>query len=583
MAALRIKTLLVSLNVALLIAMAVIGASFYASVSHLEHEVSYIGENSVPSLLVLNKAEQEVALISTTMGLHVLAPTPEATQAIDVGVTREVEKIDARLDAYRGLISDSQDQALFNAATEKWSIYKAKLAKVRALSLEVRTFEATEALRDLTGPVQSALNEALDASIAYNEKLVDKGLKDASAVGNIATVAAIVLALFGIALAGFAIWAAGSRILRPLAALNEGLKRMAAGELDLAIPGADKADEIGEVARSVDEIKVNAAAKAAEEGKIQARVTSALGQGLQELSQGRLNYRIHDRFPAGYEQLRTDFNQAMNGLAEVIGEVLRGSGTVQSASAEMNAASSDLGRRTEQQAAALEETTAALAQMTDAVRQTAEYARDVSAAVRATDREAGASAAVVSDAIGAMRSLEGSSSEIAQITSVIDSIAFQTNLLALNAGVEAARAGEAGRGFAVVADEVRSLALRSADAARDISKLIQQSVGQVADGVRLVDRTGEALKTITDKIGEINVRIGEIAGSAEAQSANLEQVSAAARDLDRTTQQNAALVEETSAAARTLSNEAELLAQLVGRFEIDSAYGSSSHMEYRAA
>lgn len=107
MAALRIKTLLVSLNVALLIAMAIIGASFYASVSHLEHEVSYIGENSVPSLLVLNKAEQEVALLSTTMGLHVLAPTPEATQAIDADVTRKVEKIDARLDAYRGLISDS--------------------------------------------------------------------------------------------------------------------------------------------------------------------------------------------------------------------------------------------------------------------------------------------------------------------------------------------------------------------------------------------------------------------------------------------------------------------------------------------
>ncbi len=168
-----------------------------------------------------------------------------------------------------------------------------------------------------------------------------------------------------------------------------------------------------------------------------------------------------------------------------------------------------------------------------------------------------------------MGGIERSSSEISEIISVIDGIAFQTNLLALNAGVEAARAGEAGRGFAVVASEVRALAQRSADAAKDVKEKINASAKQVDAGVALVSETGRALQRIIARIGEISALVSTIATSAEHQATGLQQVNTAVSEMDGVTQQNAAMVEEATAAARSLAEEADRLSAEVSRFRLD--------------
>jgi methyl-accepting chemotaxis protein len=292
---------------------------------------------------------------------------------------------------------------------------------------------------------------------------------------------------------------------------------------------------------------------------------------LERLSEGDLTHRLNEAFAAEYEKLRTDYNAAMAQLQETIRTVAGNTESIRSGTGEISQAADDLSRRTEQQAASLEETAAALDEITATVRKTSDGATHARQVVSTAKSDAEHSGTVVRDAVAAMSEIEKSSAQISQIIGVIDEIAFQTNLLALNAGVEAARAGEAGRGFAVVASEVRALAQRSAEAAKEIKTLIQASTGHVSSGVDLVGETGKALDRIVAQVTEINAIVAEIAASAQEQSTGLAEVNTAVNQMDQVTQQNAAMVEQTSAASHSLAEQAEALAKLIGRFQIDEA------------
>jgi methyl-accepting chemotaxis protein len=203
--------------------------------------------------------------------------------------------------------------------------------------------------------------------------------------------------------------------------------------------------------------------------------------------------------------------------------------------------------------------------------------------VGSTNGDAKNSAAIVANTVEAMAQISQSSTKVNQIISVIDEIAFQTNLLALNAGVEAARAGEAGKGFAVVASEVRALALRSAEAAKEIKGLIATSGSQVESGVKLVGATGDSLDKIVAEVLRINEIVAEIAKEAKEQSTRVTEVDAAVAQMDRMTQENAAMVEESSAATRALNQEAERLADCVARFKLTAADAPVNRKGARAA
>ena len=380
------------------------------------------------------------------------------------------------------------------------------------------------------------------------------------------------------------------RVMRPLGAIRGRMETLATGELDAAIPYAERSDEIGDMAQALAVFRDNATAKltadakaieareqaelekqAASEAAIreqQALVVGSFGVGLARLAEGELTYRLECDLPPEYAQLRADFNAAMGQLQTAMSVVVSNITAIRSGSNEISQAADDLSRRTEQQAASLEETAAALDEITATVNKTADGARQASDVVQAARGDAQKSGEVVRDAVGAMGAIEKSAQEISQIIGVIDEIAFQTNLLALNAGVEAARAGDAGRGFAVVASEVRALAQRSAEAAKEIKVLISASTSQVNSGVSLVGQTGEALQRIVSRVAEIDGLVSEIAASAQEQATGLQQVNTAVNQMDQVTQQNAAMVEQSTAASHSLSQEAESLAGSVARFQI---------------
>lgn len=295
-------------------------------------------------------------------------------------------------------------------------------------------------------------------------------------------------------------------------------------------------------------------------------VVSALAEGLKKLAHGNLDATIEDEFARGYEQLRLDFNEAIETLDQVILRISDSSGSISTESTSLSDASDELAKRTERSASTLEETAAALKQLTISVESAADGASRANQVVNIAKDNALKSEEVVRDTVLAMGEIEASSVKITKITSVIDDIAFQTNLLALNAGVEAARAGESGRGFAVVASEVRALAQRSSEAAQQISELILHSGNQVKTGVGLVDQTGEALKEIISSVGGISSHVSKIAKSSKEQSIGLSEINNAMSQLDQVTQQNAAMFEETTAANHALARETQVLAEAVGVF-----------------
>ena len=173
---------------------------------------------------------------------------------------------------------------------------------------------------------------------------------------------------------------------------------------------------------------------------------------------------------------------------------------------------------------------------------------------------------VMADTVAKMQEIAESSSQISQITGVIDDIAFQTNLLALNAGVEAARAGDAGRGFAVVASEVRGLAQRAAESAAEISDLIKASSDLVENGVEMVDQAGRVLGDIVQKVETVAGLTSQVANSSKEQSEGLSQISSSLSQLDNVTQQNAAMVEQTAAAVGSMQRDTISMAHLVSEF-----------------
>ncbi|MEV4777753.1 methyl-accepting chemotaxis protein [Burkholderia sp. LMU1-1-1.1] len=258
-------------------------------------------------------------------------------------------------------------------------------------------------------------------------------------------------------------------------------------------------------------------------------------------------------------------------LAHTVGRVRDGAVAIDSASREIANGNMDLSRRTEHQAGALQETASAMVQLTAAVRENSGNARQANALALSASEVAGKGGKVVSEVVRTMAGINDYAHKIVDITGVIDSIAFQTNILALNAAVEAARAGEQGRGFAVVASEVRNLAQRSAAAAKEIKKLINDSAEQIASGSALAENAGATMDEIVLSVRKVTAIMASISTASEEQEHGIGQVTIAIGEMDGVTQQNAALVEEAAAAAAAMQAQAKELAQLVGSFQIDAA------------
>ncbi|MCF1461073.1 methyl-accepting chemotaxis protein [Agrobacterium vitis] len=478
---------------------------------------------------------------------------------------------------------------------------------------------------------QKAVTAAVKVYSTYSAKTLSAARSNAIADSQLTMIALLSTAAISIVL-GVAVSTLIARrgIVNPIRLLTDNMNRIAKGALGDTIPGTERGDEIGEMARALEifranrlqmqEMEAQEAALNSQSKDLQSSISSIVASaaagnfsqritksyedadlqrfassvnelvanvdlGVTEvrrviaaLSSSDLTQDMRGNFQGAFAELQSNVNHAMATLREAMQSIRGASGTITDNSGELSSAANQLARRTEQQAAALEETAAALEEITTTVRTSTERAHEANQMVEQTRNSAGKSGEIVRSAIDAMGRIEQSSQKISQIISVIDEIAFQTNLLALNAGVEAARAGEAGRGFAVVAQEVRELAQRSANAAREIKALINTSADEVKGGVSLVLSTGEALNEIVGLVDHVNGHVASIARAAQEQSAALAEINTSVNHMDQMTQQNAAMVEETTAASQVLASESRQLLVQLERFRLED----NRRREYRA-
>ncbi|MYM76159.1 methyl-accepting chemotaxis protein [Duganella sp. FT134W] len=285
------------------------------------------------------------------------------------------------------------------------------------------------------------------------------------------------------------------------------------------------------------------------------------------IAAGDLGVMIHTA-PHDEDSLLAAMKAMQGGLIDIVGQIRSGTGTIASASVQIASGNQDLSARTEAQASALEQTTSSVEALADAVKHNAGNARQAQQLALSASDVAVRGGAVVSQVVDTMGAINTSSKKIVDIIAVIDGIAFQTNILALNAAVEAARAGEQGRGFAVVATEVRNLAQRSSAAAKEIKALIDNSVQTVDAGALLVNQAGVTMIEVVDSVRRVTDIISDISAASEEQTTGIAQISAAIRQLDDVTQQNAALVEEAAAAALSMQDQAQHLSQAVSIFKL---------------
>lgn len=558
----------------LLAVMAAMGVFSVAKIGEVNGIATEMRGRWLPASQTLGDMHAYISQYRIKQSELIFAQTADARARNEKLLSNAGAVIDGLVNDYEKLLSTPEQKTVFAEFKTSWQAYSQSSDQLMQMAAA-----NDPAARDLFE------GDALDSFYTVEDgvlQMIDLNSKGASAVSGrsdqiyaSARKFMIGAAVAGLVIAVLLLAFLMHSIARPIRRMSEAVARLVSGDMDVAVPGLSRSDEVGSLARALERFKDLFAAdhQRAQEEQARSRETQAtidaIGSGLSALAEGNLTYRVADGQGA-FAKLHVDYNEAVKQLAGVLGKIVEGCHTIKLGTDEIAAAATDLSHRSEQQANSLAETSRTLSEFTGTVKVTADNARQTSSRLSIARETAGKVEDTASRAVAAMRSIETSSREMAEIVAVIDGIAFQTNLLALNAGVEAARAGDAGKGFAVVANEVRALAQRSADAAKDIRGLISTSTGQVSGGVALVESSGEALRQILTEVTAVSALVDEIAEAAERQASGIADISSMVSSMDGFTQQNAAMVEQSTAGTRNLSAETQTLVQQVGLFQLGS-------------
>ncbi|MES2068876.1 MAG: methyl-accepting chemotaxis protein [Pseudomonadota bacterium] len=507
----KISSKLMSSFILMIALTVLLGVFSISKLIQVNHASTDIATNWLPSIRTGLQMQSSLARFRISELQHILSTeeadftSSEKAMETRLGLFRKLQE------TYAKLISEPEEKRIYPEFEKSLDAYLAESKKIIEMSRAGKKDEARAVFRAESNKLFRQLSEQLDQLVKINDDGSTAADQGADAIYTAARMWIIVL-LVSCVVVGLLLAVVIARIIsRPLMEAVEISEKVAQGDLTTDIRPASR-DETGQLMHAL---------------------------------------------------------KAMNdSLLQIVGEVRTGTDTIATASSQIAAGNLDLSSRTEEQASSLEETASAMEELTSTVKQNADNARHANQLAASASHIAIQGGEVVGQVIQTMGAINESSRKIVDIISVIDGIAFQTNILALNAAVEAARAGEQGRGFAVVATEVRTLAQRSAAAAKEIKLLIDDAVGNVGIGSKLVDQAGATMKQVVDSVRQVTDIVSEISAASNEQSTGIEQVNQAITQMDEVTQQNAALVEESAAAAQSMEEQAAKLAQAVSVFKL---------------
>ena len=348
------------------------------------------------------------------------------------------------------------------------------------------------------------------------------------------------------------------RALNPLLGIALAGKAVAEGNFDVKV-SYDRQDEIGDLAAAIQSVMQHVQ-----------EIISDLSDKLSELAKG--NFRVSlentEQYPGAYRPLLNSLQEISNDLNKTMAEIKTSAKEVNAGAEQVSSGAQGLSQGATEQASSIEELSATVNDISEHIKKTAENTRLANTEAQNAGKEVSHSDKQMQQMKAAMENINQKSGEISKIIKTIDDIAFQTNILALNAAIEAARAGVAGKGFAVVADEVGNLAQKSANAAKDTTMLIEETLQAVEQGTVLADSTAESLQRVVTGAGKVTELVNQIAEASVEQSRAVEQVSTGIDQISSVVQSNTATAEESAAASEELSGQANILNELVGRFQL---------------
>ena len=348
------------------------------------------------------------------------------------------------------------------------------------------------------------------------------------------------------------------KALNPLQGIALAGKAVAEGNFDVKV-SYDRQDEIGDLAAAIQSVMQHVQ-----------EIISDLSDKLSELAKG--NFRVSlenaEQYPGAYLPLLNSLQEISNDLNKTMAEIKTSAREVNAGAEQVSSGAQGLSQGATEQASSIEELSATVNDISEHIKRTAENTRLANTEAQNAGKEVSHSDKQMQQMKAAMENINQKSGEISKIIKTIDDIAFQTNILALNAAIEAARAGVAGKGFAVVADEVGNLAQKSANAAKDTTMLIEETLQAVEQGTVLADSTAESLQRVVTGAGKVTELVNQIAEASVEQSRAVEQVSTGIDQISSVVQSNTATAEESAAASEELSGQANILNELVGRFQL---------------
>ena len=499
---------------ALLLAIAALGLARMAVIEGRLRGIVSSNNLQIEHVYALRAAVFDITIANRNVALLTDAAEKQSQLERMTAQRKTLKEAQGKLSAMYAANADTSEKqkTLLAQVDELESLMSPQAEKAARMGLESKTDDATAFMLNVVRPLQSQLLDTLAELLAEERRLIDEEVAASERAYDTARAIMVGLSALALVLGVLMAWITTRGITRPMARAVALAQTVAAGDLTT---------------------------------DVQVSTTDETGQLMQAL------------------------NEMNDGLVTVVRRVRAGTDSIVTASGQIAAGNQDLSQRTEEQASSLEETAASMEELTSTVKQNADNAHQANELAQSASQVALKGGAVVGQVVDTMASINTSSRKIVDIIGVIDGIAFQTNILALNAAVEAARAGEQGRGFAVVAGEVRSLAQRSAEAAKEIKRLIGDSVGKVDAGSALVDQAGATMREVVASIQRVTDIMGEIAAASSEQTRGIEQVNQAITQMDQVTQQNAALVEQAAAAAQSMREQADSLVAAVSVFKLE--------------